>query len=77
VVEALEESAEKRGIANMRMTSGALHDTAVLAAVTDIGMLFVPSIGGRSHVPEEQTDLRDITKGAAVLIGALQRLSAL
>jgi allantoate deiminase len=77
VVEALQESAEKRGIANMRMGSGALHDTAVLAGVTDIGMLFVPSIGGRSHVPEEKTDLQDITKGSDVLMGALQRLSAL
>ena len=77
VVAALQESADNRGIASMLMTSGALHDTAVLAGVTDIGMLFVPSIGGRSHVPEEQTDLQDITRGADVLIGALQGLSAL
>ena len=61
----------------MPMSSGALHDTAVLAGITKIGMLFVPSIGGRSHVPEENTDLRDITKASDVLIGALQRLSEL
>jgi len=76
-VETLQESAEKRGIAHMPMSSGALHDTAVLAGITKIGMLFVPSIGGRSHVPEENTDLRDITKASDVLIGALQRLSEL
>lgn len=77
VVQALEDSAGKRGIAYMRMNSGALHDTAVLAGITDIGMLFVPSIGGRSHVPEERTELDDIAKGCDVLMGALQRLSKL
>jgi allantoate deiminase len=61
----------------MRMSSGALHDTAVLASITEIGMLFVPSAGGRSHVPEEMRQLQDTAKANDVLIGALQRLSEL
>jgi allantoate deiminase len=77
VVEALLHSADHRGIAYLPMTSGALHDSAVLAGITEIGMLFVPSIGGRSHVPEEKTDIQDIAGGADVLIGALHRLSQL
>ncbi len=75
VVDALQGAAEQREIPFMRMTSGALHDAAVLAGVTDIGMLFVPSKDGRSHVPEEQTDLDDIRKGCDVLIGALVELT--
>ena len=59
------------------MISGALHDTAVLAGVTDIGMIFVPSKGGRSHVPEERTDIVDIARGTDVLIGALLALQRL
>jgi len=75
VVDALQGAAEQREIPFMRMTSGALHDTAVLAGVTDIGMLFVPSKDGRSHVPEERTELDDIRKGCDVLIGALVELT--
>jgi N-carbamoyl-L-amino-acid hydrolase len=30
-------------------------------------MIFVPSRGGRSHCPEEWTDLPDITAGIGVL----------
>jgi len=42
---------DMKGADHLEMTSGALRDTAVPAAVTDIGMLFVPSINGGSHVP--------------------------
>ncbi|HWC75071.1 MAG TPA: Zn-dependent hydrolase, partial [Gemmatimonadales bacterium] len=34
------------------MVSGAGHDAQILAARCKVGMLFVPSIGGRSHCPE-------------------------
>ena len=37
------------------MNSGAVHDSALLAGITEAGMIFVPSIDGRSHVPEEFT----------------------
>jgi hydantoinase/carbamoylase family amidase len=77
VVDALERSAKNRGIPYKRMISGALHDTAVLAGITDAGMLFVPSIHGRSHCPEEYTDIDDIARGCDVLLGALKELSKL
>jgi len=75
IMDALKDAAKDRGIECMEMTSGALHDTAVLAALTEIGMLFVPSIGGRSHVPEENTSICDIANAANVLTDALIRLS--
>jgi len=77
VVDALEQSAKKRGIAYKYMISGALHDTAVLAGITEVGMLFVPSIHGRSHCPQEYTSIDDIAKGCDVLLGALEKLSKL
>jgi N-carbamoyl-L-amino-acid hydrolase len=37
-------------------------------------MLFVPSINGKSHCPEEETDLPDIALGVEALIQGLLRL---
>jgi hypothetical protein len=36
-----------------------------------MGMVFVPSRAGRSHCPEEWTDVEDIGKGIAVLTGTV------
>ena len=63
------------GLPTRRMPSGAGHDAQVLAAVTDAGMLFVPSQGGRSHRPDEWTDWPAIERGANVLLGTLLRLA--
>mgnify|MGYP001582057916 FL=1 len=47
----------------------------MLAAVTDSGMLFIPSRGGRSHRPDEMSDWKAIERGGNVLLGALLRLA--
>jgi allantoate deiminase len=57
------------------LVSGAGHDAQVLAARCRVGMLFVPSIGGRSHCPEEATDPAHLALGTRVLAGALQLLA--
>jgi allantoate deiminase len=57
------------------MASGAGHDSQVLAAAASVGMLFVPSIGGRSHCPEEATSADDVILGTRVLATALRDLA--
>jgi allantoate deiminase len=57
------------------MVSGAGHDAQILAARCKVGMLFVPSIGGRSHCPEEATSPRHIELGTRVLMRALELLA--
>jgi acetylornithine deacetylase/succinyl-diaminopimelate desuccinylase-like protein len=59
----------------MELPSGAGHDAQVLAARCKVGMLFVPSIGGRSHCPEEASKPADLARGATVLMRALQKLA--
>jgi acetylornithine deacetylase/succinyl-diaminopimelate desuccinylase-like protein len=59
----------------MRMNSGAGHDSCLLATVTNVGMIFVPSIGGRSHVPEEDTRYEDLKTGCNLLLGTLIKLA--
>jgi len=68
---ALLESAARQGIACLEMPSGAAHDAQEIARVTDAAMVFVPSIGGRSHCPEEDTPFEAIALGVDVLLGAV------
>lgn len=72
---AIEAAAGALGLATRRMPSGAGHDAQILAAVTDAGMIFVPSQGGRSHRPDEWSDWPAIEHGANVLLGTLLQLA--
>lgn len=48
------------------MASGAGHDAMILARVIPSAMMFVPSIGGRSHDPAEDTHEDDLARGLQV-----------
>ena len=74
-VEALAAAATDEGVAPVRMWSGAGHDAMVIAPHAPTGMVFVPSVGGISHSPHEQTDTADCELGARVLAGAIERLA--
>jgi len=50
------------------MTSGAIHDAAVLAEHIPSAMVFVPSRDGISHSSDEYTRPRDIADAVAVLL---------
>jgi acetylornithine deacetylase/succinyl-diaminopimelate desuccinylase-like protein len=75
VQSAIEAAAAAQGLSWKRMPSGAGHDAQILAAVTDAGMLFIPSQGGRSHRPDEWSDWEAIERGANVLLGTLLHLA--
>jgi hydantoinase/carbamoylase family amidase len=75
IVAAIERVAIRKGVAYRRMQSGAVHDSSVLAGITKVGMIFVPSINGRSHAPEEQTDIKDILVACDVLCGVINELA--
>ncbi|GAA2007897.1 M20 family metallo-hydrolase [Brevibacterium samyangense] len=68
--------ASERGLSHARMFSGAGHDTQNIALHTDVGMIFVPSVGGRSHCPEEFTETADLLRGVEVLLGSVVRIDA-
>lgn len=74
IADILKEEAAAMGIPNHNMYSGAVHDCAMFTEVTKVGLLFVPSIGGRSHVPEEDTKEGDIEAGISILLKAVCRL---
>ena len=66
LIACLEHAAATCGASARRMTSGAGHDAMILASHIPAGMMFVPSIGGRSHDVTENTAEVDIRRGAEV-----------
>jgi N-carbamoyl-L-amino-acid hydrolase len=55
----------------IRMPSGACHDAQIIARHLPAGMLFIPSIGGISHDPAEDTAEDDIVLGCRVAAAAV------
>lgn len=53
------------------LPSGAGHDAMCLAQIVPTGMLFVPSIGGHSHVAAEKTAPDDLELGIEAFAAAL------
>ncbi len=56
------------------LSSGAGHDTQHLSLFAPSCMIFVPSIGGRSHCPEEATAPEHLALGCQALLEAAQRV---
>jgi len=72
---AIDAAAAELGLATQHMYSAAGHDAQNLAAVTDAGMIFIPSKGGRSHRVDEMSDWDAIERGANVLVRSLLALA--
>src|SRR6056297_327331 len=58
---------KRLGFNSKEMISGAGHDAMIMSAITDVGLIFVPSKDGRSHTPEEWTDYEDLQKGIELI----------
>lgn len=64
-------AAEKLGLRHMTFSSGAVHDAHSLASYVPTGLIFVPSVDGRSHCPQEATTDDDVVAGANTLLQTL------
>jgi allantoate deiminase len=76
IISLIEKLTKKKKLTPFKMFSGALHDSSILAELTNVGMIFVPSKAGRSHCPEEFTDLNDIGLATDILVEAVYELAA-
>jgi hydantoinase/carbamoylase family amidase len=75
VVDALADTAQLLGHEPLGLSSGAGHDAQCLADTAAVGMLFVPSVGGLSHCPDELTHPGDVVAGAQALAAGWLRLA--
>ncbi len=69
---ALRLACERAGASALDLASVGSHPATVLAAVARTGLVLVPSIGGRSHRPDEATAAADVLLGARALGCALE-----
>jgi len=75
LVFSLEEVSKSLGIQSRRMISGAGHDAQLMARICPTAMIFIPSIGGISHSPEENSSPEALGDGANTLLHALLMLA--
>lgn len=76
LMDVLDAATAAAGIDGIRMPSGAGHDAMILARHVPTAMLFIPSIGGRSHDGAEDTAEADVILGAEILARAVDRIIA-
>lgn len=74
IIDAVENSAGKLNLKARKITSGAGHDAVFINRIIPTGMLFVPSIKGMSHCPEEETKWEDVVTGVQVLVETILQI---
>lgn len=67
----IEESAHNHNLETRSLPSGAGHDAQSMATLTPSGMIFVPSIDGISHSPNEYSSPESCSIGANVLLSTI------
>jgi allantoate deiminase len=74
IIQLFQKIASTKDFSYEMMLSGAGHDAMVMDAITEVGLIFVPSKDGRSHCPEEWTDYEDLQKGIELIYGVIVQL---
>jgi N-carbamoyl-L-amino-acid hydrolase len=70
------QASRQHGEEALLMQSGAGHDAMIMSRIVRSAMLFIPSIGGRSHDIAEDTAEADIVLGCRVLAATVEKLAA-
>ncbi|KRM31883.1 N-carbamoyl-L-amino-acid hydrolase [Agrilactobacillus composti DSM 18527 = JCM 14202] len=65
--------ADQLQLKHLQLASGAGHDSQIMTQVTPTTMIFVPSIQGISHAPQEATATPDLLAGVQLLTASLYR----
>lgn len=75
LVDLLDSAARSTGVPYRRMISGAGHDARYLADIAPTAMLFVRTIGGKSHCETEEIEWADAQVAADALLEVVMRLA--
>lgn len=70
-----DQALETRGYTYRHLNSGAGHDAQIFGQVIPTAMLFVPSLNGRSHCPEEFSDARTLALATRAACDVITRLN--
>ena len=77
VVDAVGAAAGALGLRSKKMVSRAYHDSLFMSLVSDMGMIFIPCEGGKSHRPDEFASERDILHGVQTLATTMGQVGGL
>lgn len=75
IIQTVEQASAVLNLPCQRMISRAYHDSLFMAQVCPTAMIFVPSLDGISHRPDEYTAPDEIAQGVRVLAGTLEALA--
>lgn len=75
MIDLLYRQAKSLGYKTIIMPSGAGHDAQFFTDITPTGLIFIPSVGGISHAPDEWSHWHDVEKGCNVLLSAILELA--
>lgn len=75
IVNRLAHHATNLGLSFLTMPSGAGHDAMNFAAIAPTGLIFIPSIQGISHNPNEKSTMADIANGTELLFTIVKDLA--
>jgi beta-ureidopropionase / N-carbamoyl-L-amino-acid hydrolase len=70
----IENSAKQLDLTTKSLPSGATHDAQSIGRLAPMAVIFIPSIGGVSHAPQEFSRPQDISNGANVLLRSVIQL---
>lgn len=70
----IEQVCDTLGLKTQALPSRASHDAQIIASITDMGMIFVPSENGISHSETEYTSPQHCIQGTNVLLHTLLQL---
>jgi beta-ureidopropionase / N-carbamoyl-L-amino-acid hydrolase len=68
IISLIEDAAKERHYSCERIISGAAHDAKYMNHIVPSGMIFVPSVDGKSHCEDELTLDEDLINGANILL---------
>lgn len=75
IVTKLSRHATNLGLSYLTMPSGAGHDAMHFAPIAPTGLIFIPSMDGVSHNPNEKSTMSDIVNGTKLLFGIVKELA--
>jgi N-carbamoyl-L-amino-acid hydrolase len=75
VIQSIEQSCESLGLEHLNLFSYSGHGAQILSHHIPSGMIFIPSIGGIGHQPNEFTPWEDVERGANVLLQTILNLA--
>ncbi len=71
LLDIIEKNAKKLNLDYMQMPSGAGHDCQFFADTVPTGLIFIPSVGGISHAPDEWSHWHDVEQGSNLLLATV------